>query len=197
MSNRIRIAGVSTDSLLMRLSAGCTRICSASNDSVPSSGIASSPSTTKLGRASARQAAQRPPENSARAACPISPGDRLRSPARNARQRKPSHFGSNCQPDSSGSSVTSFASIGSRPTDGSQRGSAKVTVERTGLHLAAVESRTDRPTMPDRAGCGAGHSQPRRDARDRTRVLRGTESMTEKQLDEFASKASPARAKKK
>ena len=36
------------------------------------------------------------------------------SPARKARQRKPSHLGSNCQPASFGSSVTSLASIGAR-----------------------------------------------------------------------------------
>src|SRR5688572_5079787 len=35
-------------------------------------------------------------------------------PARNARHRKPSHLGSNCQPTFFGSSVTSLASIGER-----------------------------------------------------------------------------------
>ena len=48
---------------------------------------------------------RRPRGSSAPAACRISPCRSTSSPARKARQRKPSHFGSNCQPGSLGSVV--------------------------------------------------------------------------------------------
>src|SRR6185503_12157621 len=88
------------------------RICSASKESVSPMGMASSPSTTNLvGRrrlsiatTSGKYRASGLPDFALRSTSPL---------ARKARQRKPSHFGSNCQPRSVGSSVTSFASIGS------------------------------------------------------------------------------------
>src|SRR4029450_8459687 len=88
------------------------RICSASKESVSSMGMASSPSTTNLvGRrrlsiatTSGKYRASGLPDFALRSTSP---------PARKARQRKPSHFGSNCQPGAVGISVTSFASIGS------------------------------------------------------------------------------------
>src|SRR6187200_81245 len=88
------------------------RICSASKESVSPMGMASSPSTTNLverrrlsiATTSGKYRASGLPDFALRSTSP---------PARKVRQRKPSHFGSNCQPRSVGSSVTSFASIGS------------------------------------------------------------------------------------
>src|SRR4029078_13083105 len=74
--------------------------------------MASSPSTTNLGgrrrfaiaTTSGKYRASGLPDFALRSTSPL---------ARKARQRKPSHFGSNCQPRSVGSPVTRFASLSS------------------------------------------------------------------------------------
>ena len=71
---------------------------------------------TKRSGASARSIADDLGEVARQRLAGFRPADRPRRPARKARQRKPSHFGSNCQPGSPGSSSTSFASIGAVPT---------------------------------------------------------------------------------
>ena len=68
-SNSISCAGVDAASLRTRLSAGCSRICSASNDSTPPTGMISSPSSDEAVRRQRRDqrlhlrkiAAERPP----------------------------------------------------------------------------------------------------------------------------------------
>jgi DNA ligase D-like protein (predicted 3'-phosphoesterase) len=112
-SNAMKIAGVSLDRRTMRLCAGCRRICSASKESTPSTGMTNSPSSTKVFAETARRFSstsgkKRDSDLPDLALISASP------PARNARHRNPSHLGSNCQPDSLGSSVTSFASMGAR-----------------------------------------------------------------------------------
>ena len=112
-SKTMKVAGVSTESRVIRLSAGCSRICSASKESPPSTGMTSSPSSTKVFAASARRFSStsgKKRESDFPDLALISTS----SPARKARQRKPSHLGSYCQPASLGSSLTSLASIGSR-----------------------------------------------------------------------------------
>ena len=112
-SNTMKVAGVSLDSRSIRLAAGCRRICSASKESAPSTGMTSSPSSTNVFGETARRFSstsgkKRDSDLPDLALISTSP------PARNARHRKPSHLGSNCQPASLGSSVTSLASIGER-----------------------------------------------------------------------------------
>ena len=112
-SNRMKIAGVSADSLRTRLSAGCSRICKASNDRVPSTGMASSPSSTKS------SAGQRPDqghdlrENSGRAACPIWRAVRHRRPIGTPGSGSRPIWARTASPGSSGSASTSRASMGS------------------------------------------------------------------------------------
>ena len=64
----------------------------------PSTGMTISPSSTNCFALHARAAPSTSPGSSARAACPPWTAARPSSPSRNARQRKPSHFGSYCQP---------------------------------------------------------------------------------------------------
>jgi hypothetical protein len=56
-SNTINSAGVSAESLAMRLAAGCRRICRASNDSTLPIGMTSSPSKVKRRSGSLARAA--------------------------------------------------------------------------------------------------------------------------------------------
>ena len=100
-SKTVKVAGVSLDRRVMRLSAGCKRICNASNDSAPSTGITSSPSSTNAFGAIARKLSSTSGKKRDRDL----PDLALIStslPARKARQRNPSHLGSNCQPASVG-----------------------------------------------------------------------------------------------
>ena len=104
-------AGCSAASFLTRLAAGCRRICSASNDSASPSWMTSSPSTAR--RSTARVCSADTMSGKNRASdLPDRPLSSTSAPALNARQRKPSHFGSNCQPGPSGRSATGLASIG-------------------------------------------------------------------------------------
>ena len=85
-----------------RLAAGCMRMSSSSNESRPSTGITISPSSTKRFAASARERLHDVREVPAERLAGLDSGVRLRSPSRNARQRKPSHLGSYCQPCAAG-----------------------------------------------------------------------------------------------
>ena len=96
-SKTMKVAGVSLDRRTIRLSAGCRRICSASKESAPSTGMTSSPSSTNVFGETARKFSstsgkKRDSDLPDLALISTSP------PARKARQRNPSHLGSNCQP---------------------------------------------------------------------------------------------------
>ena len=109
-SKAIRSAGVSAASLAMRLAAGCRRICRASKDNDLPTGMTSSPSSTTRSTGKAAIAAATSGKKRARL-LPDRPSRSTLRPSRLARQRKPSHLGSNCQPLSRGSSSTCRASI--------------------------------------------------------------------------------------
>ena len=103
-SKTMKVAGVSSDSRTIRLSAGCSRICSASKESPPSTGMTSSPSSTNVFGETARRFSS----TSGKKRDSDFPDLAListSSPARNARHRNPSHLGSYCQPASLGSSA--------------------------------------------------------------------------------------------
>ena len=85
----------------MRLSAGCRRICKASNESAAPCAIASSPSSTNGSSGTSRNPATISGKYRA-SGLPLLARRSTSTPERNARQRKPSHFGSNCQPGSAG-----------------------------------------------------------------------------------------------
>ena len=103
-------AGISADSLRIRDSAGWSRICIASKSSAPSRTITTSPSSAERGgssspsgRSSGKYRSSGRPFRDQSASSP---------PTFSSTPRKPSHFGSYCQPSPSGSSRTSSASIG-------------------------------------------------------------------------------------
>ena len=88
-------AGVSTDRRRIRLAAGCSRACNASKVIRLFSSMTNSPSTTNRSNGASRSAAttsgkQRPKD------VPDFPLSSTEPFCLKARQRKPSHFGSNC-----------------------------------------------------------------------------------------------------
>ena len=104
-SNRISRAGVSAASLRMRLSAGCRRICSASKDRLSPTGMVSSPSRTKSSAGTARKRGDHFGEITVQRLAGLGEELRPAPPSLKARQRKPSHLGSNGQPASAGQRV--------------------------------------------------------------------------------------------
>ena len=95
MSNRMSRAGVSIDRRRMRLAAGCSRACKASKVSRPLSSMTSSPSTTNRSNGASSRVATTSGKKR-RKDLPDFPLSSTAPPSLKARQRKPSHFGSNC-----------------------------------------------------------------------------------------------------
>ena len=112
MSKRISRAGVSCDSFRIRLAAGCSRACNASKVRRPFSSMTSSPSTTNRSNGTSSSVATTSGKKRL-SDVPDFPLSSTAPPSLKARQRKPSHFGSNCHfPGSFGSDSADFASMG-------------------------------------------------------------------------------------
>ena len=112
MSNRMSRAGVSIDRRRIRLAAGCSRACNASKVSRPLSSMTSSPSTTNRSNGVSSRVATTSGKKRLKD-LPDFPLSSTAPPSLKARQRKPSHFGSNChRPGSSGRVSADLASIG-------------------------------------------------------------------------------------
>src|SRR5215471_12599198 len=110
-SKTIRSASVSAASFCTRLDAGWMRWSKSSNENAPLRGTTISPSTTNLWTFSARAAST----SSGKYRVSDRPDfdcRKISRPLRKRRQRKPSHFGSYCQPLPVGIWSTESASIG-------------------------------------------------------------------------------------
>src|SRR5262249_34669878 len=97
-------------SLATRLADGCNLSCSAPNDSRPPTGMTSSPSITKRFAFKAASPSATSGKYRVRS-LPDRAVNPTLSPALAARQRKPSHLGSYCQPLPAGNSSTCRASM--------------------------------------------------------------------------------------
>ena len=118
MSNAMKRAGISAESLFTRLSAGCSRICIASKSRTPSRSMMISPSSADSGGRSLSSA--RSSGKYRRSGRAFRDHSRSSPDPFSRRPRKPSHFGSYCHPSPSGRSRTSSASIGGNGIDGSR-----------------------------------------------------------------------------
>src|SRR6266508_1122557 len=135
-SNAMYVAGVSAESLRIRDSAGCRRICIASKSRRPSRSMTISPSSAECGgnsspsgRSSGKYRSSGRPLRLQSASSPLS---------FSSTPRKPSHFGSYCHCGPVGIASTSSASCGGNGTFGPGTLGANVaTLDR--------EERTDRP----------------------------------------------------
>ena len=115
MSKRISRAGVSCDKRRIRLAAGCSRACSASKVMRPFSSMTSSPSTTNRSNGASCSVATTSGKKRLKEV-PDFPLSSTAPPSLKAKQRNPSHFGSNCHsPGSFGSDSADLASIGAAP----------------------------------------------------------------------------------
>ena len=139
MSKRISRAGVSCDSRRIRLAAGCNRACNASKVMRPFSSMTSSPSTTNRSNGTSSSVAttsgkKRPSD------VPDFPLISTAPPSLKARQRKPSHFGSNCHfPGSFGSDSADFASMGAAAARINQRPRRRASFERSSANLHVLK----------------------------------------------------------
>ncbi len=106
-------AGVSRESLATRDAAGCSRSCRTSKSRPSPSGVNTTISPSRTIRAEGRVATAAATSGKYREKGSCWRLERYTPPpSRKAMDRKPSHFGSNCQPGPSGSAGTAFASMG-------------------------------------------------------------------------------------
>ena len=164
MSNRMSRAGVSTDSRRIRLAAGCSRACNASKVIRPFSSMTNSPSTTNRSNGTPSSVAttsgkKRPKD------VPDFPLISTALPCLKARQRKPSHFGSNCHSSGSfGSASADLASIGPAPSSAENKSghSTPASFGRSSVNLrsrpaAHVAQRAQTTLVPKRTSCEPAH----------------------------------------